>query len=123
MPHGEGRVHWPVNIVWGGGKPTSNSSAIALTLPFLPPFSPAFPVNCFLFSDCCFFFFSQLGAVDATQATNLAQKYGVQGYPTIKAFPAGPKKKAQDYNGPREAAGIVDYATGVRMAAVLGWDQ
>ncbi|CAM9595691.1 unnamed protein product [Ectocarpus sp. 6 AP-2014] len=60
-----------------------------------------------------------LGAVDATQATNLAQKYGVQGYPTIKAFPAGPKKKAQDYNGPREAAGIVDYATG--MLERSGW--
>ena len=56
----------------------------------------------------------QLGAVDATQAQSLAQKYGVQGYPTIKTFPAGVKKSPQDYNGPREAAGIVDYATGVR---------
>eukprot|EP00752_Nemacystus_decipiens_P009328 g8336.t1 len=60
-----------------------------------------------------------LGAVDATQAQNLAQKYGVQGYPTIKTFPAGPKKGPQDYNGPREAAGIVDYATG--MLERSGW--
>ena len=56
---------------------------------------------------------AQLGAVDATQHQNLAQKYGVQGYPTIKAFPPGPKKGPQDYNGPRESAGIVDYATEV----------
>lgn len=63
-------------------------------------------------------FVSQLGAVDATQASSLAQKYGVQGYPTIKTFPAGSKKGGpQDYNGPREAAGIVDFATGVRESA------
>ncbi|CAN0229310.1 unnamed protein product [Pylaiella littoralis] len=60
-----------------------------------------------------------LGAVDATQAQSLAQKYGVQGYPTIKTFPAGPKKAPQDYNGPREAAGIVDYATGILERS--GW--
>ena len=51
-----------------------------------------------------------MGAVDATVSTNLAQKYGVKGYPTIKLFKAGKKSKAVDYNGPREAAGIVDYA-------------
>lgn len=53
----------------------------------------------------------KLGAVDATVHSNLAQKYGVKGYPTIKVFPAGKKSKAKDYNGPREAAGIVDYAS------------
>lgn len=52
----------------------------------------------------------QLGAVDATEHGSLASKYGVKGYPTIKVFPAGKKKKAKDYNGPREAAGIVSYA-------------
>lgn len=66
-----------------------------------------------------YFVFMQLGAVDATQAQSLAQKYGVQGYPTIKTFPAGPKKGPQDYNGPREAAGIVDYATGVRACGLV----
>ena len=51
-----------------------------------------------------------VGAVDATVHTNLASKYGVKGYPTIKVFKAGKKGKATDYNGPREAAGIVDHA-------------
>eukprot|EP00904_Undaria_pinnatifida_P007296 jgi/Undpi1/3697/HiC_scaffold_16.g07067.m1 len=60
-----------------------------------------------------------LGAVDATQAQGLAQKYGVQGYPTIKAFPAGKKRGPQDYNGPREAPGIVEYAT--EMLEKSGW--
>ena len=52
----------------------------------------------------------QLGAVDATEHQSLAGKYGVKGYPTIKMFPPGKKKKAKDYQGPREAAGIVSYA-------------
>jgi protein disulfide-isomerase A6 len=52
----------------------------------------------------------KLGAVDATVEGGLASKYGVKGYPTIKVFPAGKKGKAQDYQGPREATGIVNYA-------------
>jgi len=52
----------------------------------------------------------KLGAVDATVSKDLAQKYGIQGFPTIKMFPGGKKSKAKDYNGPREADGIVDYA-------------
>lgn len=52
----------------------------------------------------------KLGAVDATAEQRLAQTYGIKGFPTIKVFTAGPKGEPVDYNGPREAAGIIDYA-------------
>lgn len=46
----------------------------------------------------------KLGVVDATVHTQYAQRYGVQGFPTIKFFPAGRKDgEAQDYDGGRTA--------------------
>jgi protein disulfide-isomerase A1 len=39
--------------------------------------------------------------VDATQEADLAQKYGVNGYPTIKWFVDG--EVAMDYSGARDA--------------------
>ncbi|RYH25573.1 hypothetical protein EON65_15510 [archaeon] len=54
----------------------------------------------------------KLGAVDATVHTDLAQKYGIKGFPTIKLFGAGSKSgMPQDYQGAREADAIVDFAT------------
>mmetsp|Transcript_16020 Transcript_16020/g.23773 ORF Transcript_16020/g.23773 Transcript_16020/m.23773 type:complete len:436 (+) Transcript_16020:16-1323(+) len=47
------------------------------------------------------------GSVDCTVHTDLAQKYGVKGYPTIMIFPIGKKTMPITYNGPRESAGIV----------------
>ena len=41
---------------------------------------------------------------------SLAQQYGVQGYPTIKFFPAGVKSSPEDYNGGRTADDIVNWA-------------
>lgn len=52
----------------------------------------------------------KLGAVDATQFGELAQRYGVRGYPTIKYFPAGAKLDAEDYSGGRTADDIVAFA-------------
>jgi thioredoxin-like negative regulator of GroEL len=46
-----------------------------------------------------------VAAVDATQSQQLAAKYGVQGYPTIKVFGAD-KRSPTDYSGARTAAGI-----------------
>ncbi len=44
----------------------------------------------------------KLGVVDATVHTQLAQRYGVQGFPTIKFFPSGRKDgQAEDYDGGR----------------------
>lgn len=51
-----------------------------------------------------------LAKVDANAEENkqLAEKYEVQGFPTIKILRNG-GEKIQDYNGPREADGIVTY--------------
>lgn len=47
----------------------------------------------------------KLGVVDATVHTQLAQRYGVQGYPSIKFFPAGRKDgQAENYDGGRTSS-------------------
>lgn len=48
----------------------------------------------------------QLAKLDATEHKNAAEKFGVRGYPTLKFFQGG---EASDYNGPREAKGIVNW--------------
>ena len=53
----------------------------------------------------------KIAKVDATVHQKLAQRYQIQGYPTIKIFSPGKgDKKVEDYQGPRETAGIVQYA-------------
>eukprot|EP00051_Salpingoeca_urceolata_P025359 m.456652 g.456652 ORF g.456652 m.456652 type:complete len:622 (-) comp20326_c2_seq126:6318-8183(-) len=47
-----------------------------------------------------------LATVDATVEEFLAQEHGVTGYPTLKVF--RDSGKSYDYEGPREAAGIVE---------------
>jgi len=53
-----------------------------------------------------------LGMVDATIESGLAQDFGVRGYPTIKIFEAGKKSKsaAKDYEGGRTADAIEAFA-------------
>lgn len=55
----------------------------------------------------------KLGALDATVHTVMASRYGIQGFPTIKFFPAGRKDwdSAQDYDGGRTGSDIVQWAT------------
>lgn len=55
----------------------------------------------------------KLGALDATVHTVKAGQYGIQGFPTIKYFPAGSKSasSAEDYDGGRTASDIVSWAS------------
>ena len=51
----------------------------------------------------------KFGKVDATENENLARKFGVQGYPTIKIFDYGNKASPSDalpYEGAREAGAL-----------------
>ena len=52
----------------------------------------------------------KLGTVDATVFQELANQYGVRGYPTIKYFPAGAKSGPEEYDGGRTAEDIVNWA-------------
>lgn len=54
--------------------------------------------------------------VDATVETKLAGDHGVQGYPTLKWFVGG---KPTEYDGPREAAGIVTWIKSMTGPAVV----
>lgn len=51
----------------------------------------------------------KLGAVDATLHTDLAKKYNIQGYPTIKLYMPHSNGVSIDYNGGRTANDIVTY--------------
>ena len=50
-----------------------------------------------------------LVAVDATVESSLASRFSVRGYPTLKWFPANDAAHPVDYDGPRDATGIVDW--------------
>ncbi|CAG9464012.1 unnamed protein product [Pedinophyceae sp. YPF-701] len=50
-----------------------------------------------------------LAKVDATQESDLASKFGVRGYPTLKIFREGNTDAPAEYEGPRDADGIVGY--------------
>uniref|UniRef100_A0A8C6PHK8 protein disulfide-isomerase n=1 Tax=Nothobranchius furzeri TaxID=105023 RepID=A0A8C6PHK8_NOTFU len=51
----------------------------------------------------------RLGKVDATEETELAQEFGVRGYPTIKFFKGGDKESPKEYSAGRQADDIVNW--------------
>ncbi|XP_028310762.1 protein disulfide-isomerase [Gouania willdenowi] len=51
----------------------------------------------------------RLGKVDATEEIELAQEYGVRGYPTIKFFKGGEKESPKEYSAGRQADDMVNW--------------
>ncbi|XP_017292352.1 protein disulfide-isomerase [Kryptolebias marmoratus] len=51
----------------------------------------------------------RLAKVDATEETELAQEYGVRGYPTIKFFKGGDKESPKEYSAGRQADDFVNW--------------
>ncbi|KAA0713137.1 Protein disulfide-isomerase [Triplophysa tibetana] len=51
----------------------------------------------------------RLGKVDATEENELAQDFGVRGYPTIKFFKGGEKDNPKEYSAGRQADDIVNW--------------
>ncbi|KAM6972052.1 protein disulfide-isomerase [Aplochiton taeniatus] len=51
----------------------------------------------------------RLAKVDATEEADLAQEYGVRGYPTIKFFKGGEKESPKEYSAGRQADDIVTW--------------
>ncbi|XP_077184190.1 protein disulfide-isomerase [Paroedura picta] len=51
----------------------------------------------------------RLAKVDATEESDLAQQFGVRGYPTIKFFKNGDKSSPKEYTAGREADDIVNW--------------
>ena len=50
-----------------------------------------------------------LATVDATVERSLAEKFDVGGFPTIKIFEKNSATSPSEYEGPREAEGIVSF--------------
>ncbi|XP_016393550.1 protein disulfide-isomerase-like [Sinocyclocheilus rhinocerous] len=51
----------------------------------------------------------KLAKVDATEESELAQEFGVRGYPTIKFFKGGEKENPKEYSAGRQADDIVNW--------------
>ncbi|XP_077380290.1 protein disulfide-isomerase [Festucalex cinctus] len=51
----------------------------------------------------------RLAKVDATEETELAQEFGVRGYPTIKFFKGGDKESPKEYSAGRQADDFINW--------------
>ncbi|XP_061535763.1 protein disulfide-isomerase [Phycodurus eques] len=63
----------------------------------------------------------RLAKVDATEETELAQEFGVRGYPTIKFFKGGDKESPKEYSAGRQADDFINWLkkrTGPAVAKV-----
>lgn len=59
----------------------------------------------------------KLAQIDCTEQSDLCSNYGIRGYPTLKVI-RGSENDPEDYEGSREANGIVDYMVKQSLPAV-----
>ena len=54
----------------------------------------------------------KVGKVDATVAKDIAARFGISGFPTLKLFPAGKKddSTAEPYDGARDTNSMAEWA-------------
>merc|ERR1712048_924858 len=52
----------------------------------------------------------KIAKVDCTTEQQIAQRFGIQGFPTIKIFNAGAKNAPEDYNAGRTASDVINVA-------------
>jgi len=57
-----------------------------------------------------------VAAIDATAHQDIGQRFGIQGFPTIKMFAPGAKRQPIDYQGPRTTKAMAEWA--LDLAAV-----
>ncbi|CAN3376937.1 hypothetical protein DIURU_001712 [Diutina rugosa] len=62
----------------------------------------------------------KLAQIDCTEDEKLCQEHGIRGYPTMKVFRG---EISEDYEGPREADGIMDYMIRASLPAVSHVDN
>lgn len=60
----------------------------------------------------------KIAQVDCTEEADLCQKHEIKGYPTMKIM-KGAYQEPVDYDGPREASGIVDHMVKMSLPPVL----
>jgi protein disulfide-isomerase A1 len=65
----------------------------------------------------------KLAKVDCTEEQELAQRFGIRGYPTLKLFVGGNGAAPKEFNGERTADGIVSYLRKKAEPAVFKVDS
>jgi len=96
------------------GAVIASSSLLSLLLPLsrwqarMVHCWPPVCFECRTIGLCCSTHFIPTVTVDCTEQRDLCERFGVQGFPTLKIF-RNDGSEPQEYDGPRKADGIVKF--------------